>query len=104
MNPRYKLKLKPMDDKYLHSLRIYDLTQKTVDDFNNYISDFFETITILKENLADLNDDKDGQKKIEISGTIKYVEDKIEELSGRMQAIADEMSSLVEVAHHHDHN
>jgi prefoldin subunit 5 len=104
MNPQYKLKLKPMDDKDPHSLRIYDLTRKTVDDFNNYISDFFETISILKENLSKLKDDKDEQKKKEISGTIIYVEDKIEELSVRMQAIADEMSSLVEVAHHHDHH
>lgn len=83
------------------SLRIYDFTQKTVDGFNNYVADFFETISILKENLEKLGSDQ-KEKSNEITGTIKYVENKIDELSAKMQTIAEEMSSLIEIAHHNE--
>lgn len=96
MKTRYQLKLKQITGDTHDTARIYEYTRRTVDDFNSYFADFFETIKILRENLE--KPDADKEKKNEISESIKHVELKIDELSAKMNEIADEMPSLIELS------
>ncbi len=97
MKNQTRLKLKPLEKADPDSLRIYDITRKTIEDFNGYVADFHETIRILRENQAKPEVMRDGEQTRVIDGDIRYIEDKIEELSRAMQKIAEDMSFLVEV-------
>ena len=97
MPQRNVLKLKPMQLKEEKSHQIFAMTQETVERFNIYVSDFFETVAILREDHERSVKKNDAAKCDEIESKIVFVEQKIEELTEAMQRIADEMSSVVEL-------
>jgi len=97
MTVRHKLKLRPLSVNDPESVRIYEITGKTINDFNGYVDDFRETIAILREKMENTGEKSDPVKADVINGDIEYVERKIHELSLAMKKIADDMSLLVEI-------
>lgn len=96
MERQPKLRLKPIDKNDDESMRIYGMTGKTVESFNSYVADFFQTVAILRENIEKAHTTADQEKAAEMREHIEHVERKIDELTEAMQRIADDMSSLVE--------
>ena len=93
MRPR--LNLKPLDTDNESTARIYSMVRETVDSFNIYVADFFESVAIIEEELASAQ--KGGGAEIEEK--IAYMRRRIAELSDAMKAIAEQMDGLVELHH-----
>ncbi len=68
---------------------------QSVERLNNYVADFYESIQILSENrnACLFRNDRPGAE--EISGSIDFMESKIDEVSKSMEAIAHAMPELV---------
>lgn len=96
MEQKPMLKLKPIDKNDDESVRIFDMTGRTVESFNSYVADFFQTVVILRENLERAHTATDQEKAAEMRAHIDHVERKIAELTEAMQRIADDMPALVE--------
>lgn len=94
MRPR--LLLKPLDTDNESTARIYSMVRETVDSFNIYVADFFESVAILEEQLSGA---KRGGGDAEIEEKISYMRRRIAELSDAMKAIEDQMGGLVELHH-----
>ncbi len=77
-----------MDTKNPETLRIYSEVEKSCERLNAYAMDFFETVKILKENLAS------GRSS---EGEIDFVLGKIDELNAAMNEISHSMPELVEL-------
>ena len=101
MNSRLNLKLKPLSATDADSLRIFDITRKTLEDFNGYVGDFYGTIAILKENMKNPGAGKSPGEIDTVNRDIEYMENKIAELSRAMRKIAEDMSFLVDVEEVH---
>ena len=95
MRPR--LNLKPLDTDNESTARIYSMVRETVDSFNIYVADFFESVAILEEQLASAK--REGGDPAVIEEKIEYMRRRIEELLASMNGIAEEMHSLVELHH-----
>ena len=89
------LSLKPLDTENESTARIYSMVRETVDSFNIYVADFFESVAILEEELAAARKDSSA----EIEEKIAYMRRRIAELSDAMKAIAEQMDGLVELHH-----
>ena len=97
MKSRLHLKLKPLSADDADSRRIFDITRKTIEDFNGYVGDFYGTIAILKESMEVPGAGKSPGEIEMVNRDIEYMENKIAELSVAMRKIATDMSFLVEV-------
>lgn len=93
MKPR--LSLKPLDTDNASTVRIYSMVRETVDSFNIYVADFYETVGILEEELVSATKGCSA----EIEDRIAYMRRRIDELSDAMRSIAEQMDGLVELHH-----
>lgn len=92
---RYRLNLKEYGFSDPEGARIYDLTKKNVENFNGYVDDFYESVSIIRHNMELLAGD--NEKKITLGRDIDYIENKISELSAAMKQMADDMPFLIEL-------
>ena len=97
MEVRTKLELKDFDKDDPESIRLLDLTREFIERLNNYVADFDESITILKENREENIKKEDKDKIADIDESIQFVESKINDVSNEMRKIAEEMSFFVEL-------
>ena len=93
---RPKLKLKPIDITTEGTERIYEMVRGSVDSFNLYVSDFFESVEILHEQYEKAVSAGDKKAVQETEGKINYMKMRIEELKESMERISAEMHSIVE--------
>ena len=92
---RYKLNLKEYGFSDPEGARIYDLTKKNVENFNGYVDDFYESVSIIRQNMERHSGDHD---KINALGRdIEFIENKISELSAAMKQMADDMPFLIDL-------
>ena len=89
------LEIKPVLTDDPESLRIYELALKSVENLNNYIADFIESIHIMKENRENSLRKKDLERAEKILSDMTFIETKIEEVSRSMEAISAVMPELV---------
>jgi len=92
---RCRLHLKDYEYTDPEGLRIFELTRKNIESFNGYVDDFHESIGIIREKMEKGNVDR--QKKMQMFRDIEYIENKIQELSMAMKAMADDMPFLIEL-------
>lgn len=92
---RCRLHLKDYEYTDPEGLRIFELTRKNIESFNGYVDDFHESIGIIREKMGKGNVDR--QKKMQMFRDIEYIENKIQELSMAMKAMADDMPFLIEL-------
>lgn len=88
------LQLREIEPKSESMKRIYEMSKDTCESFNSYYLDFFESVAILEENKDKEND---SVKINEIEESIKYMHNKIEELSGFMDNLSRQMPDLIEL-------
>ena len=88
--------LKPVDTARDETNRIYSHVKNTVEDFNNYVSDFFESVVIISEKRETLQKTGVIQEAAKCEEEIKYLRGCIIELRQSMLLIAAAMDSLVE--------
>lgn len=93
-----QLILKPIEIENAETQRIYGYLRQTVEGFNNYVADFFESIAILSEKGEALRTNQ-PQEAARCDEEVRYLEARIEELRLAMQMIAAEMGALVEYSH-----
>lgn len=92
---RYKLNLKEYGFSDPEGARIFDLTKKNVENFNGYVDDFYESVSIIRQNMERHNGDHDQIKAL--GKDIEYIENKISELSAAMKQMADDMPFLIDL-------
>lgn len=94
-----QLILKPIEIENAETQRIYGYLRQTVEGFNNYVADFFESIAIISEKGEALRQTHQTQEAATCDDEVHYLEGRIEELRLAMQMIATEMGALVEYSH-----
>lgn len=90
------LKLKTVETASEETLRIYSYVRNTVDAFNYYVADFFESVAILTAKSEALKQSHRIDEAQECEQEVSYLHTRIEELRMTMQMIASEMAGLVE--------
>jgi hypothetical protein len=89
MHQKYELILKPIPLTNEDNARIYEMLKNSCAGLNNYLSDFFETVAILKE--------KPDSGHIDINESIQSVLGKIDEVTASMKKITQDMPEFVEL-------
>lgn len=78
-------------------MRIYRITEDSCEKLNNYLLDFYGTISILRENLERFSDAGNSKKAIETLESIRSVIDRIREVTDSMEKIVQDMPFLAEI-------
>ena len=91
-----KLQLKPINISTDGTERIYQMVRETVESFNVYVADFYESVSILKEQHEKALSSGSSSAVSEVEEKIRYMEKRIEELKSAMEKISAEMHTLVE--------
>jgi hypothetical protein len=95
MRPR--LVLKKIDVKNEKTERLYSLVSETVQSFNVYVADFYESVAILEEQYDAAVKAGNTASAREADEKISYMKERIEQLNASMKSISEEMHSLVEL-------
>ena len=93
---RPELKLKKFETDHESTQRIYQMVRQTVDSFNVYVSDFYESVAILEEQHSRALSAGDRASASDAEEKISYMKKRIEELIDDMKRISAEMHTLVE--------
>lgn len=89
-----ELQLIPISRTDSQSLKLFGNLNESCQRLNHYLKDFFNTVSILKE---DLKDTDDPGKRKEREESIRYVESRIDLVSAEMDKIARDFPDLVRV-------
>ncbi len=76
---------------------IFSITRKTIERFNYYVEDFFQTREILLEQSESLRDSDDRAKREENSESLRQVMMRIKEIKNSMSYLVEEMPDLVTI-------
>lgn len=94
---RMSLELKPLTSDDGDSVRIYRITEDACGKLNNYLLDFYGSISILRENLERFSNTGNREKALETLESIRSVIDRIREVTDSMEKINQDMPFLVEI-------
>ncbi len=94
---RMSLELKPLTSDDGDSVRIYRITEDACGKLNNYLLDFYGSISILRENLERFSTTGNREKALETLESIRSVIDRIREVTDSMEKINQDMPFLVEI-------
>lgn len=89
------LQLRNIDTRDPHTERILNLTRETIDRFNYYVEDFFQTREILLEQSELLKSSGSPDKLEENNESLRQVMRRIEEIRISMNSLADQMPELI---------
>jgi hypothetical protein len=91
--------LKAIESSDSDTDRIFNLTKEAVDRLNIFVNDFFNTQSILKENLLKAQNNNDSNTLKETKESLSQIQLRFSEIKEDMNKIAADLPQLIEIDH-----